>query len=97
MNAASVAVRDEATVSGSGPTPTGTVTFMQFNSGNCSGSFTHETVLLDATGRALSAVFNLGPNTLSYAVIYNGDQNYNASAVSKCEPVCALNFTSSQP
>lgn len=96
MNAASVAVQDEATVTGSGPIPTGTVRFMRFNSGNCSGSFTEETVFLDGTGKALSSVFDLGPDTLSYTVIYDGDSNYTASAVSKCEPVCALNFTSSQ-
>ncbi len=99
-NAVSVAVRDEATVTGavSGPTPTGTVTFMRFDSGNCSGTPAQiENVALDGTGKALSSVFALGPNTLSYTVIYNGDQNYNPSTVSKCEPVCALNFTSSQP
>jgi hypothetical protein len=97
MGAASVDVKDEATVTGSGPTPTGTVTFRRFDSGNCSGSFTEETVLLDGTGKALSSVFTLGSNTLSYTATYNGDSNYSSSAVSKCEPVCALNFTTSQP
>ena len=98
MNASSVAVRDEATVSGSGPTPTGTVTIMRFDNGNCSGTASNvETALLDGTGKALSSVFQLGPNTLSYTVIYNGDSNYGPSAVSKCEPVCAINFTTSQP
>ena len=38
MNAASVAVQDQATVTGSGPTPTGTVTIMRFDNGNCSGT-----------------------------------------------------------
>jgi Bacterial Ig-like domain (group 3) len=98
MNAASVAVQDQATVTGSGPTPTGTVTFMRFNNGNCSGTpASVENVLLDGTGKALSSVLALGPNALSYTVIYNGDSNYNASVVSKCEPVCAINFTTSQP
>lgn len=98
-NAASVALQDEATVVGNvnGPIPTGTVTFMRFDSGNCSGTFTTETGLLDGSGKALSSVVNLGPDTLSYTVIYDGDSNYTPSAVSKCEPVCALNFTSSQP
>jgi hypothetical protein len=36
-NAASVDVQDEATVSGAGPTPTGTVTFERFATGNCTG------------------------------------------------------------
>ena len=97
MGAASVAVQDEATVAGAGPTPTCTVTFRRFDSGNCSGSFTDEAVLLDGAGKALSSIFDLGPNTLSYTATYNGDSNYRPSAVSKCEPVCALNFTSSQP
>jgi hypothetical protein len=98
MNAASVAVQDEATVTGSGPTPTGTVTIMRFDNGNCSGTPSSiENIALDGTGKALSGVFNLGANALSYTVIYNGDSVYNPSAVSKCEPVCALNFTSSQP
>jgi hypothetical protein len=55
-----------------------------------------ETANLDATGKALSSVFSLGPNTLSYRATYNGDSNYDPSAASKCEPVCALNFTTSQ-
>lgn len=92
-------MQDEATVVGNvnGPIPTGTVTFMRFDSGNCSGTFTTETGLLDGSGKALSSVVNLGPYTLPYTVIYDGDSNYTPSAVSKCEPVCALNFTSSQP
>jgi len=94
--AASVAVQDEATVAGSVPTPTGTVTFTRFSNGNCTGTATTEDVTLDASGKALSATFALGPNTLSYTAIYGGDSNYNGSGVSKCEPVCALNFTTTQ-
>lgn len=98
MNATSVAVQDQATVTGNGPTPTGTVTIMRFDNGNCSGPASSiESAVLDGTGKALSSVFSLGPNTLSYTVIYNGDSNYNQSVVSKCEPVCAINFTTSQP
>jgi len=52
---------------------------------------------LDSLLVVTNGVFQLGPNTLSYTVIYNGDSNYGPSAVSKCEPVCAINFTTSQP
>lgn len=95
--AASVLVKDEAAVTGAGPTPTGTVTFSLFDNGNCSGNVTTETVALDANGKALSSQFSLGPDTLSYSVIYNGDSNYTPSGVSKCEPACAFTFTTSQP
>lgn len=96
-NAASVAVKDEATVVGAvgGPTPTGTVTFTRFDNGNCTGTPTPETATLDG-GKALSSVFNLGPDTLSYIAVYGGDNNYDPSVQSLCEPVCALNFTTSQ-
>jgi hypothetical protein len=55
-----------------------------------------ENVNLDGTGKALSSVFSLGPNTLSYRATYNGDSNYDPSAASECELVCARNFTTSQ-
>lgn len=72
------------------------MTFERFATGNCTDPAVPEEVGLDPTGKAVPAVFSLGPNTLSYRATYNGDSNYDPSAVSKCEPVCALNFTKSQ-
>ncbi len=93
-----VAVKDEATVTGSGPTPTGTVTISRFANGACSGTAAStESVTLNANGIGLSAQFNLGPDILSYIAVYGGDSNYNGSTNSKCEPVCAFTYTGSQP
>jgi hypothetical protein len=92
---ADVAVKDEATVTGAGPTPTGNVTFSRFTNGGCTGTASTESVAL-VNGKALSSQFLLGPNILSYIAVYGGDSNYNGSANSKCEPACAFTFTSSQ-
>ena len=103
--AATVAVRDQAVVTknpaGGGPTPTGTVTFQLFDSGNCAGTpVSTETITLvggtcsgNPCGTALSAVFNLDANTLSYRATYSGDSNFEPSSVSRCEPVCAIDTT----
>lgn len=99
-NTASVDVQDEATVTCDGDTTGDTVTFLRFDNGNCSGTAANdpgEDVALDGTGTALSSIFSLGPDTLSYKVIYNGGSNCTPSEFSKCEPVCALNFTTTQP
>ncbi len=103
--AATVAVRDQAIVTknpaGGGPTPTGTVTFQIFDSGNCAGTAAStETVNLvggtcsaNPCGVALSSIINLDANTLSYRATYSGDANYLPSSVSRCEPVCAIDTT----
>jgi hypothetical protein len=101
--AATVPVVDQATVTpetpqtcGSAPLPpcpTGSVTFTLFNNGACSGTGTTETKSLNSSGKALSSVFNLGANGLSYISTYSGDNLYNASNTSRCEPVCAIDTT----
>lgn len=97
-------VRDQAVVTrdpvaAGSPTPTGTVTFTRFQFSNCTGTQTTEAVNLgtcpgaappSGTATACSSVFSLGPNTLGYKAIYSGDGNYNASSLSRCEPVCAI-------
>jgi len=95
--AASQSVRDQALVtkdpaSPPGPTPTGSVTFQLFSNGNCSGSSTSETIALSG-GTALSSIFSLGANGLSYKASYSGDGNYNPSSFSRCEPTCAIDTT----
>jgi len=103
--AATVAVRDQAIVTknpaGGGPTPTGTVTFQIFASGNCADTPTStETITLvggtcsgNPCGTALSSIINLDANTLSYRATYSGDSNFLPSSVSRCEPVCAIDTT----
>jgi len=103
--AASVAVRDQAVVTknpaGGGPTPTGTVTFQLFHSGNCADTAAStETITLvggtcsgNPCGTALSSIFLLDANTLSYKATYSGDGNFLPSSVSRCEPVCAIDTT----
>ena len=102
--ALTVALRDQAVVTkvpvGSGdPTPTGTVTFTRFQFSNCTGTTSTETVSVGTcpglapsagTATACSTVFNLGPNTLGWKAQYTGDANYKPSALSRCEPVCAI-------
>ncbi|MBI1742384.1 hypothetical protein HYR54_04870, partial [Candidatus Acetothermia bacterium] len=86
-------VHDKATISGSGPTPTGSVTFNLYSTTDCTGTFTTETVTLSG-GMAESSATTV-PNTgLSYQVTYSGDDNYTA-ATSACEPLSAIKLTSS--
>jgi hypothetical protein len=101
---AGTTVVDVATITGSsgGPDPTGAVTFRRFTTGNCTGSFVDEivTIVADsnpgdgiATAVAAPQLLNtLTGSFVSYQVIYNGDRNYDPSAVSKCEPLCAFPF-----
>ena len=101
--AGTVSVVDQATVApeapqtcgstGLPPCPTGTVTFTQFTNGACSGTGTSENKSLDSSGEALSSVFNLGANGLSYIATYGGDDVYNPATASRCEPVCAIDTT----
>jgi hypothetical protein len=105
ISAGPVTAVDVATSTGNtmgGPDPTGTVTFRRFTSGNCSGSFTDETVTIvadtdptDGIATAVSGGHLLNTpagSFLSYMVVYNGDGNYGPSAASKCEPLCAFPF-----
>ncbi len=95
-NAASVAVVDQITVTCQGFTPTGSVTLTRFNDGNCSGTAAGTETLSLTNGVATSAAQNI-QGALSYIAVYGGDSNCQPSSDSKCEPVCAINFTTSQP
>ena len=81
-------VHDSASVTGTVGTPTGTVTFSWFTSGDClgtpaqtSGTFTLTSGAVDAT------TFTQTPNTsgsFGFQATYNGDGTYN-SKVGSCE------------
>jgi hypothetical protein len=94
-----VTVQDQAVVTqdgSGGPTPTGTVTFTRYSNADCSGTVTTDSCggsgcALDGSGNALSTVFNLGASGLSFRAVYGGDNVYNGSETSRCEPVCAIN------
>ena len=83
-----VYVHGKATVSGSGPTPTGVVGFKRYTNPTCSGDVWGTPEQLDGGGVAdgatslLTAPFGTG----SMRVIYSGDANYVAT-VSDCVQV----------
>ena len=87
---AGTTVHDQATVTGSLATPTGTVTFKWFTNGTCdgtaaatSGTFTLSGGVADGTS------FTQTPNTpgaYSFQATYSGDSVYNGST-GACEPL----------
>lgn len=75
--------------------PTGTVTYTFFPNGTCTAPGTVETVTITAgvvpnSPRSLP----LPAGSYSYDAVYNGDGNYNPSAVSVCEPFSVAPTTS---
>src|SRR5205814_2068343 len=79
-------VHDKATVTGTGPTPTGSVTFKRFTNGTCYGTpAASETVGL-VGGSAESSTFTTVVGSMSYLVSYSGDTNYLTSTAD-CEPL----------
>ncbi|MES2007138.1 MAG: hypothetical protein V4436_03445 [Patescibacteria group bacterium] len=84
-------VHDKATVTGSGPTPTGTVSFSLYGNPSCTGATTTETVAL-AAGVAETSGTVLGASGLSYKAFYSGDATYLPS-VGACEPLNATKFS----
>ena len=90
-------VHDSATVTGSGPVPTGTVTFTLFPASTCVGvaGTPWGTVTLDAAGVAHPSNTTVVTATgLAFRAHYNGDATYNASD-GACEPLTALQLDSS--
>ena len=74
-----------------GPVPTGTATYTFFDNGNCQGTGTTQTVpLSDGVPQDAATTAALGAGTYSFDAVYNGDSNYNPSAVSTCEPFTVL-------
>jgi hypothetical protein len=80
-------VHPQATVSGSGTTPTGTVTFMWFANGDCTPlpADTSAATGLDSGGVVDATGFTQTPTqgTYAYKALYNGDGNY-LPASSQC-------------
>jgi hypothetical protein len=87
-------VHDSATVSGSGPTPTGTVTFSYFTNGSCSGEAgaTSGTFTLNGSGFADGTTFTQTPNAIgsvSFRASYSGDSAY-LPGTGPCEPLSVV-------
>src|SRR6266566_2116890 len=70
---------DAATVSGSGPTPSGTVTYTFYANGGCTGSGASEAVTMaNGTVPHSSSTSALGAGSYSYKAHYSADTNYLA-------------------
>jgi hypothetical protein len=88
---------DTSTLSGLfvGFVPTGTVTYTFFANGNCTAPGTTETVTIaDGVIPKSPTSLPLAAGSYSYHAVYNGDGNYNPSAVSVCEPFSVAPATS---
>ena len=91
---AGTTVHDQATVSGSGPTPTGTVIFRWFENGVCTGAPFASSSALALSGGVVDATgFTQTPldatKSYSFQGIYSGDNTYLNSA-SACEPLIVV-------
>jgi hypothetical protein len=78
-------------VSAGGPTPTGTVTFTEYDDSQCTNlRFELAPVAIDGTGAAESGTFSIGgPANVSFKTHYSGDANY-AAADSNCAPISVV-------
>ncbi len=86
-------VHDVAMVTGSGPTPTGTVDFNIFNNSTCSGTsgnIQSGVALVNGTATSSPVAAQLGG--LSFMVHYNGDSNY-----SPADGICEMLFVAAHP
>ncbi|HEY1267615.1 MAG TPA: kelch repeat-containing protein [Candidatus Binatia bacterium] len=86
-----ITVHDSAAVSGSGATPTGTVTFKYFANGTCTGepAATSGAFTLNGSGSADGTTFTQTPNSVgsvSFQASYSGDGLYDP-ATGGCEPL----------
>jgi hypothetical protein len=75
---AGTAVHPSAFVSGSGATPTGTVTFRWYTNGTCTplDAGTYDTTLVLGEADAVSFAQTPAAETYSFNAFYNGDANY---------------------
>jgi hypothetical protein len=83
---------DTATVSGGSGTPTGSVTYVFYADGTCSGTPESASTALTLTGGVAPpspSTGALGPGNYSYRVTYSGDATYG-SGTSACEPLRVL-------
>lgn len=85
-----VKVHDLAQVSGSGPVPTGTVTFKTYRTNDCTGEFESEVVTLTDGGAEQvttpEQVLEIGADVASYLAEYSGDPVYEGK-IHDCEVV----------
>jgi Tfp pilus assembly protein PilV len=83
---AGLSVHDKATVTGTGPTPTGTVSFQRYSDATCTTVNGAPGVIALGSGTAESASVSATSPGLSYKATYSGDANYN-TAIGACEPL----------
>jgi len=77
--ATGASANDTATVSGSGPTPSGTVTYTFYANGGCTGSGASEIVTMtNGSVPHSSSTSALGAGSYSYKAHFGGDTNYLA-------------------
>jgi len=89
-------IHDQAVVTGSGDTPTGNVTFQLFSDADCTtADGAAEVVALDGNGEAETASFEPPAGALSFNASYEGDDNYDPSGPSLCEPLTVEKLDSS--
>jgi hypothetical protein len=81
-------VHDNASVTGSGPTPTGTVVFNLYTNSQCDSATTTTNGVLSG-GIAESGTTTVAAGGLGYRAYYNGDATYNPS-FGICEPLTAI-------
>jgi hypothetical protein len=78
------AISDTATVSGTGATPTGTVVFTAFTTGDCSGTAAFTSGAITLAGgpppTATGSFTPTAPGTYNWIATYGGDTNYNTKA-----------------
>ncbi len=79
-------VHDKAIVSGSGPTPSGTVDFKRYSTVNCSGASIDQSGVPLVSGAAESNTFTTVAGDMAYLVHYNGNSIYDPSD-GPCEPL----------
>lgn len=90
---------DTATITYSGPTPTGTVTYYFYTSHDCSGTPTTQDVTVAGDGSVpnSAATGALGVGSYSFQASYGGDGNYQPSGMSACEPFDPVAFAPVAP
>ncbi len=90
----SAIVHDKATVTGSGPTPTGNVDFTFYTNNVCNGSSTSAGTVALVSGVAHPSLSEgpLSAGSYSFKALYNGDATY-ASSTGACEPLTVTSFT----
>jgi hypothetical protein len=93
--AAGSSVTDQATVSGSAGTPTGTVTFTFYTSGNCTTGGTVLTPNSTLSGAVATSAAQgpLGQGSYSFQATYNGQAGLYGTSTGACEPLSVTPVT----